>query len=316
MKKQTQILLALMAGLPSAAVFACASCGCSLSSDWDSQGLSSGTGLRFDLRYDNLNQNQVRAGTGAVGAWPLPGHEQELFTKNQYLTAGIDYSASPNWGFNLELPVIDRSHATNGMAFDGSDAGTSHSQSLGDVKLIARYLGLREEGNTGLQFGLKLPTGSHSQTFSGGAIAGAVLDRGLQPGSGTTDAILGVFHFASLSQNWDYFGQATAQLPLNRSDGFKPGNALNLNAGFRYLGLDAIVPQIQVNARVSLKDSGANATPDDSGGKTIYVSPGVSFPVGEKTKVYGFLQLPIYQNLNGYQLAPKYTFSVGTRFEF
>ena len=316
MKKQTQILLAVLASLPSAAVFACASCGCSLSSDWESQGLSSGTGLRFDLRYDSLNQNQVRSGTGAVGAWPVTGHEQELFTKNQYVTAGIDYSASPNWGLNLQLPYIDRSHASNGMAFDGTDAGTSHTKSLGDVKLIARYLGLREEGNTGLQFGLKLPTGSHTQTFSGGAIAGDPLDRGLQPGSGSTDAIFGVSHFASLSQNWDYFGQATAQLPLNSSDGFKPGNALNANVGFRYLGLDAVVPQIQVNARVSAKDSGANASPDDSGGKTIYLSPGLSFGVGEKTKVYGFVQVPIYQNLNGYQLAPKTTFSMGTRFEF
>jgi hypothetical protein len=287
-----------------------------MSSDWESQGLSSGTGLRFDLRYDSLNQNQVRSGTGVVGAWPVTGHEQELFTKNQYLTAGIDYSASPNWGLNLQLPYVDRSHATNGMAFDGTDAGTSHTKSLGDVKLIARYMGLRAEGNTGLQLGLKLPTGSHTQTFSGGAIAGDPLDRGLQPGSGTTDAILGVFHFASLSQNWDYFGQATAQLPLNSSDGFKPGNALNVNAGFRYLGLDAIVPQIQVNARVSAKDSGVNASPDDSGGKTIYLSPGLSFAVGEKTKVYGFVQVPIYQNLNGYQLAPKTTFSLGTRFEF
>ena len=316
MNKQTKILLTLAASLPSVAAFACASCGCSLSSDWESQGLSSGPGVRIDLRYDNLNQNQVRSGTGKVGAWPVPGHEQELYTKNQYLTAGIDYSASANWGLNLQIPYIDRSHASNGMAFDGSDAGSSHTQSLGDAKLIARYTGLREEGSTGLQFGLKLPTGSHSQTFSAGAIAGDPLDRGLQPGSGTTDAILGVFHFASLSQNWDYFGQATAQLPLNSRDGFKPGHALNVNAGFRYLGVEAVVPQIQVNARMSARDSGVNASPDDSGGKTIYLSPGVSFAAGEKAKVYGFVQWPIYQNLNGYQLAPKTTFSLGTRFEF
>ncbi len=316
MKKPSLILLALAAALPSSAVFACASCGCSLSSDWDSQSMSAGSGLRFDLRYDNVNQNQVRSGTGTVASWPVPGHEQELYTRNRYLTAGIDYSASANWGLSLQLPYIDRSHASNGMAFDGSDAGTSHTQSLGDVKLVARYLGLRDEGNTGLQFGLKLATGSHAQTFSGGAIAGDPLDRGLQPGTGTTDAILGLFHFASLSQNWDYFGQATVQLPLNSSDGYKPGHALNLNAGFRYLGLDSWVPQVQLNARASAKDSGANASPDDSGGKTLYVSPGVSFTLGEKAKIYGFVQVPVYQNLNGYQLAPKTTFSVGTQFEF
>ncbi|MDR1968337.1 MAG: TonB-dependent receptor [Burkholderiaceae bacterium] len=305
-----------MAIFPSATVLACASCGCSLSSDWDSQGLSSGPGLRFDLRYDYLNQNQVRSGTGKVGTWPVDGHEQELYTRNQYITAALDYSASPDWGVNIQVPYIDRAHATNGLAFDGSDAGTSHTQSLGDIKIVGRYTGLTDEKNVGIEFGMKLPTGSYTASFKGGAIAGDQLDRGLQPGTGTTDVILGVFKFAPISQNWDYFVQATAQLPLNGRAGYRPGNALNVNAGFRYMGLGSVVPQLQINGRISAKDSGANATPDDSGGKTIYLSPGVTVAVTEKVKVYGFIQVPIYQNLNGYQLAPKFTVSVGTRFEF
>jgi hypothetical protein len=316
MKKQTKILLAMVASLPASAVFACASCGCSLSSDWGSQGLSSSEGLRFDLRYDYLNQNEVRSGTGTVGSWPVDGHEQELFTDNRYLTASVDYRWNADWGVNVQIPYIDRSHATNGMNFDGTDAGTSHTQSLGDVKVIASYMGLMEAHDVGVQFGVKLPSGSHTDTFSGGPIAGALLDRGLQPGSGTTDLILGAFKFGSLSQNWDYFAQATAQLPLTSSDDYKPGNSLNVNFGFRYMALETVVPQIQINSRVSAKDSGANASPDDSGGQTIYLSPGVTFPVSEKMKVYGFVQLPIYQNLNGYQLAPKYTVSIGTSFAF
>lgn len=313
MKKQTQLLLALMVALPSSAVFACASCGCSLSSEWESQGMSGAPGLRIDLRYDYLNQNEVRSGTGKVGTWPMAGHEQEVFTENKYLTAGVDYSWSPDWGVNFQIPYIDRSHLTN---LDGTGTGTSHTQSLGDVKVIGRYLGVSDAHNLGIQFGVKLPTGSYTESFSGGDAAGTPLDRGLQPGTGTTDLIIGAFNFGSLSQNWDYFVQATAQLPTNSRDDYKPGNSTNLNVGFKYLGLEKVVPEIQVNARVSGKDSGANATPDDSGGTTIYLSPGVTFPLTEKMKVYGFFQVPVYQNLNGYQLAPKYTVSIGTRFEF
>jgi hypothetical protein len=316
MKKQTNFLLALMAAFPSSAVFACASCGCSLSSDWGSQGLSSGPGLRVDLRYDYLNQNQVRKGTSKVGTWPVAGHEQELFTRNRYLTAGIDYSWSDDWGVTVQLPHIDRAHGTNGLAFDGTDAGTSHTRSIGDIKVVGRYMGLADEHNFGVQVGLKLPTGSHTRNFSGGAIAGVPLDRGLQPGSGTTDAILGAFKFGSLSQNWDYFVQATAQLPLKSRDDYKPGKSLNVDLGVRYMGLESVVPQIQVNARAVGKDSGANASPDDSGGRTVYLSPGVTFAVTDKVKIYGFVQLPIYQKLNGYQLAPKYTVSIGTSMQF
>ena len=275
--------------------------------------MSGGPGLRFDLRYDYLNQNEVRNGTGKVGTWPVDGHEQEVFTENKYLTAIVDYSWNPNWGVNFQIPYIDRAHLTN---LDGTGTGSSHSQSLGDVKVVGRYMGLTEARNIGIQFGLKLPTGSYTENFSGGDVAGTALDRGLQPGTGTTDVIVGAFNFGSLTQNWDYFAQVSAQLPTNSRDDYKPGNSVNFNVGFKYLGLEKVVPELQVNARVSDKDSGVNASPDDSGGTTIYLSPGVTFPVNEKLKVYGFVQVPVYQNLNGFQLAPKYTLSVGTRFEF
>ncbi|MEX8497735.1 TonB-dependent receptor [Leptothrix ochracea] len=316
MKKQAHILLAATAVFYSGFTFACASCGCSLSSDWESQGLSSGRGLRFDLRYDYLNQNQVRSGTGTVANWPVAGHEQETYTKNDYVTAGIDYSWNDTWGISVQLPYIDRSHGTNGFAYDGTDAGTSHSSSLGDIKIMGRYAGFSADHSVGFQFGLKLPTGSYTENFSGGPIAGNPLDRGLQPGTGTTDAILGVYKFASISQNWDYFSQATAQIPLNSQADYKPGQAINVNLGYRFLGLENITPQIQINARVSAKDSGLNASPDDSGGQTVYLSPGLTFPLTEKIKGYTFIQVPIYQNLNGYQLAPTSTASIGLRAGF
>lgn len=289
---------------------ACASCGCSLSSDWGTQGVSSGEGLRFDLRYDYLNQNQMRSGTRSA----VSTGEQELYTKNNYLTAAVDYNWNENWGVNIQLPYINRSHATNGDPAQPA-LSTSKTESIGDVKIIGRYSGFGD-GTVGLQFGLKLPTGSHTQNFNAGDAAGTPLDRGLQPGSGTTDALIGVYKFGFISQNWDYFTQALAQLPMNSKDEYKPGNALNLNLGMRYMGFESFTPQLQINARVSAKDSGAQASPNDSGGKTIYLSPGVTVPVSEAVRVYGFIQVPIYQNLNGFQLAPKYTVSVGTRLDF
>ena len=311
---KTMTAAALLAVSTSA--LACASCGCSLSSDWESQGLSSGAGLRFDLRYDAVNQSQVRSGVSSVSQWPVAGHEQEQYTHNRYVTASIDYSADTDWGVNLQLPMVLRDHATNGFAFDGSDAGTSSTQSLGDAKVIGRYQGFSPERNFGVQFGLKLPTGSYTQNFSAGALAGQPLDRGLQPGSGTTDVILGAYFFAPMTLDWDYFVQTLAQVPLASREGYKPGNALNVNVGWRYLGFDKWVPQLQVNVRASRRDSGVNASPDDTGGRTVYVSPGATYPVTETVKVYGFVQVPVYQHLNGYQLAPKITYSVGTRFEF
>ena len=310
MKKSSLALLVTASVFATGSALACASCGCSLSSDWGTQGVSSGEGLRFDLRYDYLNQNQMRSGTRTA----VSTGEQELYTKNNYLAATVDYNWNEDWGVNVQLPYIDRSHATNGDP-TAPALSTSKTQSLGDVKVIGRYSGFGD-GTVGLQFGLKLPTGSHTQNFSAGDAVGTPLDRGLQPGTGTTDAVLGVYKFGSVSQDWDYFTQALVQMPMNARDDYRPGNSLNLNVGMRYMGFETFTPQLQINARVSAKDSGAQAAPNDSGGKTVYLSPGVTVPVNERVKAYGFIQVPIYQNLNGFQLAPKFTLSVGTRIDF
>ena len=45
-------------------------------------------------------------------------------------------------------------------------------------------------GAFGLQFGIKLPTGKFDVANDEGEVA----ERSLQPGSGTTDAILGAFY--------------------------------------------------------------------------------------------------------------------------
>jgi len=314
MKKFVLTIITFSAALLSTQVIACASCGCSLSSDWGTQGVSSSEGLKIDLRYDYLNQNESRHGTGKLGTYPS-GQEQEVYTKNNYLTAAFEYNWSAKWGVNIFLPYIDRDHLTNGP--DGTATSSSHTQSIGDVKAVMRY-SFEDDGSSGVQFGVKLPTGSHTQNFSGGDAIGTQLDRGLQPGTGTTDAIIGAYRFGSLSKDWDYFTQITTQLPLNSSDDYKPGNSVNLNLGFRNMSYESFVPQVQINARWAAKDSGNSpyASPEDSGGQTIYISPGMTVPLSEKIQAYGFVQLPIYQNLNGYQLAPRYTVSVGTRISF
>jgi hypothetical protein len=321
--KRKLVIAGLLAALPSASVFACASCGCSLSSDWDSQGVSSSKGWKLDLRYDYLNQNEYRNGTSKVNYDPATGAENETYTKNQYFTVGLDYTYNPNWGVSVQLPFIDRQHATNGVPGDAGFGQTSlqDTKKIGDAKLIGRYQGFTDSKNFGVQFGLKLATGSHDEQFSSGPYSGNLLDPGLQPGTGSTDLLLGAYYFASISRDWDYFVQGMYQTPLKHDDAYKPGDSLNVNVGVRYVALDKIAPQLQINTRVISKDSiadasGAFAPDDNTGGRIAYLSPGVTVAVSDSIKIFGFIQLPIYQNLNGYQLAPKFTASVGARMAF
>jgi len=321
----------ILAGAPTA-VFACASCGCTLSSDWQSQGFTTQTGWSLDLRYDYLNQDQLRRGTGtisgsAAAAIVNNGDNQEVekYTRNRYYTVGIDYSGSRDWGINLQVPYIERDHSTLGTNSDGYTPGPdggqydSRTSSLGDIKLIGRYQGFSPQRNFGLLLGAKLPTGSHTQTGTSsdpGNPGPVPIDRGLQPGSGTTDVIVGAYYFSDLSQDWSYFVQSTYQSAVDRADQYRPGDGFNVNLGLRYLGFDRVRPQLQLNGRHVEPDAGANADTVSTGGTLLYLSPGIVVPVDKQTSVYAFFQMPVYQDVKGVQLAPRYTVSLGVHRAF
>jgi hypothetical protein len=317
----------------STSVMACASCGCTLSSDWEILGFSTQPGFKMDVRYDYLNQNQLRSGTSTISAVNASqkvtstGDPQEVekYTRNNYVTVGLDYTFNADWGINVQLPYIDRNHSTLGTDSNGIDpadgAYKSLTSSLGDVKVLGRYQGFSPQHNYGVMFGLKLPTGSYTRTGTSTDPADpgvpAPIDRGLQPGSGTTDAILGAFYFDSLNKNWDYFATANIQSALNSKDNYKPGTGYNLSLGVRYMGIaETMTPQIQLNTRYVTHDTGANADQTSTGGTLVYLSPGVVVPVSKKTAIYGFVQLPVYQDVRGVQLVPRYVASIAALIAF
>src|SRR5271169_6479860 len=171
--------LALIIGLlTSVDAGACASCGCTLSQDWESLQFAYTPGIRLDYRWDFLDQDQLRSGIGTIS--PVAAskilnngspQEVEQYTINNYMTMGIDYSTSPDWGINIQIPYIDRNHNTLGTASNGITPGPgggqyeSHTDSFGDIKVVGRYQGFIPGCSTlGVLFGTKLPTGSHTET--------------------------------------------------------------------------------------------------------------------------------------------------------
>jgi hypothetical protein len=298
---------------------ACSSCGCTLNSDWSSQGYTTQSGFNLDLRYDYFDQDELRSGTHAANRadYPLP-NEQEIqqHTLNRNLTATADWSPSRIFGVSVLLPYFDRSHST--VAAGDSEVSTSQSRGLGDARIVARYQGFEADLSRGVQIGLKLPTGRIDDTFSAGPQAGQPLDRGLQLGTGTTDLLIGGYAVGALGTDVYYFANVLLQQPLASRDGFRPGTGVNMTIGLRYTApLPAgLVPQLQLNARIEQRESGVNADVDNSGASLFYLSPGLGFQLSTHVDGFAFVQLPVYQRVNGLQLEPRVVGSVGFHYRF
>lgn len=303
--------------LVSSKAFACSACGCTLSSDWASQGLAASGGWRADVRFDFFDQDQLREGTDSVSrsSLAIPNErEVQQYTYNRNYTFALDYSPNKNWGISFALPWYDRSHAT--IAEGDSDISTSHDKGVGDLRILARYSGFDAQRSTGFEFGIKLPTGKFDSNFKTGPQQGELLDRGLQLGTGTTDVLLGVYNFGAISERWGYFAHALLTQSLDSREDFKPGTGVNLNFGVRYNASDTFVPQLQVNARFEKRESGAQADVENSGASLIYISPGFTWNFSRRFSAYVFVQAPLYQRVNGLQLEATELASVGLHYIF
>ena len=143
-----------------------------------------------------------------------------------------------------------------------------------------------------------------------------MLDRGLQPGTGSTDLLVGAFKFGAISETSDWFGQALLQIPIVADRAFRPGIGANLTAGVRYRGFESVVPQMQLNSRIERRESGSEADTPNSGATLVYFSPGATFAVSSTTSVYVFGQVPVYQRVTGLQLEPRWSVSAGVHAAF
>ena len=317
------LALALVLAAPDTAL-SCATCGCTLSYD-GAMGYTSSTGWRINLEYDFINQNQLRSGTSPAYSVP-DGTELEHQTISRYLSLGVSYSPSADWNAFLWVPYVMRSHTTYGT-FESDQPlpplSGSNSSSIGDVKFLGTYRGLLPTHNLGIQLGVKLPTGAYydSVLFSTGPNAGTPLDASLQPGTGSTDVIVGAYYSQAVSKDWDLYANASYQAAVAEKldqpgNNFRPGNLVTASFGARYAANPVWVPQIQVNLSRKMSDQGALADTEDSAGTVAYISPGIAVSVLHNLQLYGFVQLPVYSRLQGYQLFPHWTGTIGASYTF
>ena len=303
-------------------VMACATCGCTLSSD-AAMGYSATAGWRLNVEYDYIHQDQLRSGTRSISGVP-DGNELERETLNRYITTGLSYS-----------PNSDLEHQPSGSVCDADplnlrrvrfyqplpDLSSSRSSAWAMSVSSAAYQGMLPTHNLGIQLGVKLPTGHYGTAvnFYGGPNAGDAArcqfatrhrqhgchrGRLLLPGNQPRLRFLRQRPVPKRRQA--SYGSAWQRLP--------PGKLYD--SEFRDCGMraPALGAQLQMNLLHKSRDQGALADIQSTAGNVAYISPGLTAKVVTHLHVFGFVQVPIYSNLYGYQLFPRYTVSVGASY--
>ncbi len=227
------------------------------------------------------------------------------------MTLGFQYMFNSSWGVEAEAPYDFRTFKTD---IGGGDIVTRNWNQLGDIRLEGLYTGFFADQSAGVTFGLKLPTGSH--TFDPD-----IVDRDTQIGTGSTDILLGGFYRGNITQDekWDWFAQLQLDVPTLIQDQYRPGVELDTAAGIDYkgfsLGRVRISPVAQAIFSYRSSDSAAAADPDNSGYERVMLSPGIEFHI-HPVKIYADVEIPVFQNFTGNQVAAPVLFKVSMSYMF
>lgn len=304
MKMNMAILLA--AAMTPSLASACA-CGCGMF-DVGMPGLAlpSSQGGSINLQQTFLDQNQAMQGNSKIPLSQSP--DQRINTTFTNLNA--QYQFSRDWGMMAMIPYWQRSFDTNANFGNGApQIVNSKVNTLSDIRLMGMYTGFSPDMSTGLIFGAKLPTGTY---------AAPGFDRDTQPGTGSTDILLGGYRMGQ-EHHWGWFAQGIYRSAISTRDDYRPGNSLQLVAGMHYDAFQHsthVIPTLMLNATIRQADTGINSNTLNSGLKTVYLTPGVLVNITKHWQANASLYLPVYEYVNGIQLVPKQIASAGITYNF
>lgn len=261
---------------------------------------------------------------------------------------GLMYAPTHDFTLMLMLPYVKKSMdlvmrpmMMNGMMGNmngmmmGPTKFTTKSSGIGDVKLTGLVkIYDTDTHDIHLNLGMSFPTGSIDERDDTAMQQNAKLPYPMQNGSGTYDLLLGITYTGRtgpLDYSWGAQGNAVVRLGDNDND-YRLGNRYNLTAWAAKHWAPWFNTSIRINGEHwddihgedddlrMAKNMVPTADPDNQGGSRIDLSLGLNFHVQEGALTdhrfaieYG---MPIYQDLNGPQMATNWTLTAGWQLSF
>jgi hypothetical protein len=270
--------------------------------------------LRLDVSFRHTLQDRLLAGSQATSSVLrpkvdfereriIPGYHGERGGHESFLQLDAAYGVSQRVTLLASAPLMVH------RAYDvvhGSFAHEYRTTGLGDVLVAARYA-LDPAARVVAGLAVKLPTGASDlvSPFDAG-----IHDPMLQPGSGSSDLAASV-QTSKRMASVDFAVSASYQANTRNKLGYRYGNDAIATLSASRLIAGGLSGSVQVKTFFKSRSTYRDEDVPSTGGRIVYVTPGLRWNASLSTSVYGFVQVPAYRYVNEQQLAPRVGFLFG-----
>lgn len=232
------------------------------------------------------------------------------------------YGVTDNLSLGLRVPWTLRSNVRSPNEEGSSVDKLGDANGFGDTSLFGQYRFYHSDDNlnhASVITGLKLPTGATGVY----AKTGDTFEAHHQPGSGSWDPMFGLAFTRGMGQfSFDSSFMYTVTTPgMHDGDGNRVdlGDIFNYNFALSYAlgalaksGLQASSNNaawtlvLELNGEMREKQRAGGLNDPNSGGNTLYISPGIRYAGGHNWNTALSVGAPIVTDYNGYQTPPEY----------
>ncbi|WP_024298471.1 transporter [Methylomicrobium lacus] len=233
------------------------------------------------------------------------------------------YGVTDDLTLGLRVPYILRSNIRSPDEPEDEGSPVDHvtkmgdANGFGDVRFFGQYRFFHTDDNlnhVALLFSLKTPTGRTSVKDN----QGNFFEAHHQPGSGSWDPSMGLAFTRtmgafSLDTSGLYTVATKGAQNTNLGDSFEYNIALSYafgapvrNAFFASSNNAPWTAILELNGEWRDKQETGGLSDPNSGGNTVYISPGVRFSGGKHWNTALSFGAPIVKDFNGYQTPPDY----------
>ena len=223
------------------------------------------------------------------------GRDGHARKSDSVYNAVLGYGVTDKLTLTLQLPFVTRE--TRQVEDEDFVGQSERSSGQGDAIFFGKYRFYDKLFGATAILGVKAPTGRTSETDK----QGERFEPEEQPGTGSTDFMFGM----AINKTFGRFtvdGSVLYQLKGTGTQDYKFGDIVRTNLMGAYTIKErGEYPSVElltgVNAQFAEKDHENSEKISDSGGTTVFFSPGVTSQLTEKVRSSVTVMLPVLQNL-------------------